>query len=78
MTVNGVPMFVNLLEERLKNTRDYLTDVCDELGQTVPDEGSLSILQCTNCAIWLPKTQFVLTDEIPECTFCADMELLRF
>lgn len=71
-------MFVNLLEERLKNTRDYLTDVCEELGQNVPDEGSLSILQCTNCAIWLPKKQFVLEDEIPVCSFCADMSLLRF
>lgn len=71
-------MFVNLLEERLKNTRDYLTDVCEELGQAVPDEGSLSILQCTNCAIWLPKVQFVIEDTIPVCTFCSDMELLRF
>ena len=66
------------LDNRLKNTRDNLADVCQELSIPVPDESTLQILQCTNCAIWRPKRQFVIEDEIPVCSFCADLSLLRF
>ena len=66
------------LENRLRNTRDNLTDVCEELGLPTPDEGSLAVLQCVNCRIWLGKRMFVIEDEIPVCSFCADMSLLRF
>ena len=67
-----------MLANRLKNTRDTLVDVCDELGQEVPDEGSLPVLQCVNCAIWLPRTQMRVEDSTPVCSFCSDMDTLRF
>lgn len=35
-------------------------------------------MSCANCYIWLPKRQFVMEDEMPICSFCADMSLLRF
>ena len=70
-------MFVKLID-RLKNTRDNLLDVCEELGHKFPNEDQLPLYQCVNCYIWLPKRQFVLEDEMPVCNFCADMETLRF
>ena len=70
-------MFVKLVNRLLK-TRDNLKDVCEEIGQDVPDEGSLPILQCVNCGIWRYKAHFVLEDDMPVCDFCSDMSLLRF
>lgn len=70
-------MFSNLVN-RLKNTRDNLLDVCDELNVKMPNEDQMPIYQCTACDIWLPKRQFVMEDEMPICSFCADMRLLRF
>jgi hypothetical protein len=67
-----------LLANRLKNTRDNLYNVCDELGQEVPEEGSLPVAQCVNCSIWLPKTQMRLEDNLPICSFCSDIDALRF
>lgn len=67
-----------MLANRLKNTRDNLVDVCDELGQEVPDEGSLPCLQCVNCALWLSRTQMRVEDGAPVCSFCSDMDTLRF
>lgn len=70
-------MFSNLVN-RLKNTRDNLLDVCDELGVQMPNEEQLPLYSCVNCYIWLPKRQFVMEDEMPVCHFCADMQTLRF
>lgn len=70
-------MFTNLVNRLLK-TRDNLRDVCDELGQDMPEEGSLPILQCVNCYQWRDKGHFVEEDGMPVCSFCADMQLLRF
>jgi hypothetical protein len=70
-------MFVELVNRLLK-TRDNLLDVCEEIGQPLPDEGSLPIMQCVNCYIWRSKDNFVMEDEMPVCHFCADMSLLRF
>lgn len=66
------------LSNRLIKTRDNLLDVCEELNVPFPDESSISVSQCVNCYIWLPKSQFVLEDDMPVCHFCADMDTLRF
>lgn len=70
-------MFTKLVNRLLK-TRDNLLYVCEEIGQDMPEEGSLPILQCAHCSIWRAKAHFVLEDEMPVCDFCSDMELMRF
>lgn len=66
------------LFKRLIGTRDNLKDVCNEIGQPLSTEASLTCTQCTNCYIWVSKRLAVYEDEIPVCHFCADMDTLRF
>ena len=73
MTVSHDKLFTRLLK-----TRDSLRDVCEELNIEVPDEEQLGVLQCANCYIWRNKANFVLEYNLPVCSFCADMALMRF
>ena len=71
-------MSLDKLFTRLLKTRDSLRDVCEELDIDVPGEDLLTVLQCANCYIWRNKANFVLEDNLPVCSFCADMALMRF
>lgn len=64
------------LNKALVNTRDSLRDACYPLGINSADVDLelLSISQCDDCSIWLPKKQIV----DGTCGFCRDMDDLRF
>lgn len=63
---------------RLMGTRDRLKDVCEELNIPLADENVLKCLQCTQCSIWASRKQFIIEAGLPVCSFCQDMDLLRF
>lgn len=69
---------LNALEQRLFKTRDWLTDVCSELDVEMPNEDTIQVLQCVNCALWQLRRHIKLEGGIPVCTFCSDLTLLRF
>lgn len=71
----------DILYKRLVGTRDRLKDVYEELGiqpYLQADEEYLAALQCTQCSIWASRKQFVIEAGLPVCSFCQDMDLLRF
>lgn len=70
---------LDIVSARLNNTRDSLEDVCAELGYDEAwTEDRLQVLQCCNCNIWRLSKMMRKEDELPVCTFCADLSLLRF
>lgn len=71
-------MILDSISKKLYGTRNNLLDVCEELGVEMPEEHELSVMQCAACSIWTKTENIVVEEEIPVCTFCADMTLLRF
>lgn len=72
----------NKIFTNLTNTRQSLGSVCKELDIDINmvdfEVLSTKILNCAHCSIWLPINRCVVEDDIPICSFCEDMTLLRF
>lgn len=62
------------LEDALNGTRRSIREVCDELDMEIP--AYLDIESCSNCGIWGKNHQE--QDGLPICSFCYDLETLRF
>ena len=70
-------MYVRL-SAALVRTRDSLVAACKSLGidPSTVDPKLLEVQSCTNCGVWgrSHKEQ----DGLPICSFCEDMDTLRF
>lgn len=64
------------LSKALSNTRDSLVNACYPRGidSTTLDITKLTVEQCDDCSVWLPHNQMI----DGTCTFCTNMDELRF